>query len=115
MAGSRCPHCATALPEAATFCAACGRRIEGWSALPKEGGPASLPGGEEPTRQVDPTPSLLRAVALSKGGSAPAAAPAPAQGPAAGKGPAPAPSVGATPSGMLSPTESAMLRVVRRR
>jgi hypothetical protein len=73
-AAIRCPHCKAELPEKASFCANCGRRIEGWS-LPKDATPASgsasLPGGEEATRQMSPTPSLLRAAALSvkKGGA----------------------------------------------
>ena len=72
-AAIRCPHCKAELPEQASFCASCGRRIEGWS-LPKDATPASgepaLPDGEEATRQMSPTPSLLRAAALSvkKGG-----------------------------------------------
>lgn len=65
---ARCPHCRAVLPEKAAFCARCGRRIEGWS-LPKDATPASgetaLPGGDEATRQMEPTPSLLRAAALS--------------------------------------------------
>jgi hypothetical protein len=55
------------LPEAAAFCAACGRRIEGWSAAPKGAArPAVLPllGADEATQKVDPTPSLLRAIAV---------------------------------------------------
>ena len=69
----RCPHCKAALPEEAAFCARCGRRIEGWT-VPKDATPAmgesALPGGDEATRQMDPTPSLLRAAAISvkKGG-----------------------------------------------
>src|SRR3954469_21436787 len=76
----RCPHCKAELPEKASFCARCGRRIEGWS-VAKDATPAmgesALPGGEEATRQMDPTPSLLRAAALSvkkrkgSGGAAP--------------------------------------------
>ncbi|MGZ3405371.1 MAG: zinc-ribbon domain-containing protein, partial [Polyangia bacterium] len=72
----RCPHCKAELPEKASFCARCGRRIEGWS-LPKDATPAmgeaALPGGEEATRQMEPTPSLLRAAAVSvkKGGGQP--------------------------------------------
>jgi len=71
----RCPHCKAELPEKAAFCANCGRRIEGWNlakdATPAAGEPA-LPGGEEATRQMEPTPSLLRAAAISvkKGGAA---------------------------------------------
>src|SRR4051812_16853195 len=54
---SRCPHCQTELPEAATFCAKCGRRIEGWTAVPDRGASDEpLPGGEEPTRQMEPLP-----------------------------------------------------------
>jgi outer membrane biosynthesis protein TonB len=64
----RCPHCKAALPEEATFCANCGRRIAGWR-VPKDTTPATgeaaLPGGEEATRQMVPTPSLLRAAAIS--------------------------------------------------
>src|SRR6185312_9756382 len=66
---ARCPHCQASLPEAATFCAACGRRIEGWRAPPRasDGEPAApLPGGEEPTRHLAPTPSLLRAAAIGR-------------------------------------------------
>jgi hypothetical protein len=71
----RCPHCKAELPEAATFCASCGRRIEGWK-VAKDSTPAfgeqKLPDGDEATRQMQPTPSLLRAAALSvkKGGAA---------------------------------------------
>jgi hypothetical protein len=70
----RCPHCKAELPEAATFCASCGRRIEGWK-VAKDSTPAfgeqKLPDGDEATRQMQPTPSLLRAAALSikKGGA----------------------------------------------
>ncbi len=55
---SRCPHCQTELPEAATFCAKCGRRIEGWTALPDPAAASGqpLPGGEDPTRQMEPLP-----------------------------------------------------------
>jgi hypothetical protein len=64
----RCPHCRTELPERATFCAACGRRIEGWK-VPGDttpaGGTASLPGGDDQTRQMNPSPSLLRLAALT--------------------------------------------------
>ena len=64
----RCPHCKAELPEKASFCANCGRRIEGWT-VPKDATPAmgeaSLPGGDEKTRQMEPTPSLLRAAAIS--------------------------------------------------
>jgi hypothetical protein len=72
----RCPHCKAELPEKASFCARCGRRIEGWS-VSKDATPAmgesALPGGEEATRQMEPTPSLLRAAAISvkKGGRQP--------------------------------------------
>lgn len=72
MSDFRCPHCHTALPERATFCAACGRRIEGWSSAPADAtspvNPAAsaLVGDDAATRQVAPTPSLMRAVALSK-------------------------------------------------
>jgi DNA-directed RNA polymerase subunit RPC12/RpoP len=70
----RCPHCKAELPEQATFCARCGRRIEGWS-VPKDATPAhgeaALPDGDDQTRQMQPTPSLLRAAAISvkKGGA----------------------------------------------
>src|SRR5438445_10809276 len=72
----RCPHCKAELPEAATFCASCGRRIEGWK-VAKDSTPAfgasKLPDGDEATRQMEPTPSLLRAAAISikKGGARP--------------------------------------------
>ena len=64
----RCPHCKAELPEKASFCANCGRRIEGWT-VPKDATPAmgeaALPGGDDKTRQMQPTPSLLRAAAVS--------------------------------------------------
>lgn len=64
----RCPHCKAELPEKASFCANCGRRIEGWT-VPKDATPAlgeaALPGGDDKTRQMEPTPSLLRAAAIS--------------------------------------------------
>jgi len=64
----RCPHCKAELPEKASFCANCGRRIEGWT-VPKDATPAmgeaALPGGDDKTRQMEPTPSLLRAAAVS--------------------------------------------------
>ena len=59
---------------------ACGRRIEGWSGLQDattqreraaesatetQAGEGALPGSEEATRQMEPTPSLLRAAAIS--------------------------------------------------
>jgi hypothetical protein len=66
MTAPRCPHCQTVLPEQATFCAACGNRIEGWSQVPVVAAPTMLPGGQEPTTNMQPTPSLLRAAALSK-------------------------------------------------
>ncbi|MCU1283054.1 MAG: putative abductin-like protein [bacterium] len=72
----RCPHCKAELPEKASFCARCGRRIEGWS-VSRDATPAmgesALPGGDEATRQMQPTPSLLRAAAISvkKGGARP--------------------------------------------
>ncbi len=67
MSEPRCPHCQTVLPEKAAFCAACGNRIEGWTSIPAGAGerPTILPGGEEPTTNMQPTPSLLRAVAIS--------------------------------------------------
>jgi hypothetical protein len=52
MSAVRCPHCHTELPEKASFCAHCGRRIE----------PSVH---EEATRRMAPTPSLLRAAAIS--------------------------------------------------
>jgi hypothetical protein len=60
---AHCPHCHAELPEAATFCAVCGRRIEGWSAVPKGASGEPLPGSEEPTRGMNVTPSMLRPVA----------------------------------------------------
>jgi hypothetical protein len=69
MSEVRCPHCQTVLPEKASFCAACGNRIEGWSFVPGVAPaapqPTILPGGDEPTTSTQPTPSLLRAAALS--------------------------------------------------
>jgi hypothetical protein len=66
MAGALCPHCSTALPEEATFCGACGRRIEGWKGVtpkvPEAVTPVPIPSSDEATRQIDPTPSLLRAI-----------------------------------------------------
>ncbi len=66
MAELRCPHCRTALPEKAVFCAQCGRRIEGWAAPPRDGGERPLPDGDQATRQMSVSPSLLRILALSK-------------------------------------------------
>jgi hypothetical protein len=66
MTEPRCPHCQTVLPERATFCAACGNRIEGWSVVPEKQQPTILPGGQEPTTNMQPTPSLLKLAALSK-------------------------------------------------
>ncbi len=62
-----CPHCRAELPERAAFCARCGRRIEGWSVQTGRSGTdeAALPGSDEATRQMAPTPSLLRAAAVS--------------------------------------------------
>jgi hypothetical protein len=69
---ARCPHCQVELPEAASFCGACGRRIAGWSHVPAKPPAEALPGGEEPTRQMEPTPSLLRLAKLVRmGGKAP--------------------------------------------
>jgi hypothetical protein len=89
----RCPHCKAELPEQASFCAACGRRIEGWS-VPKDPTPASgeaaLPGSDEATRQMSPTPSLLRAAALSiKKGGKPSRKPTPPGKPRARRSPIP--------------------------
>ncbi|HXU70889.1 MAG TPA: AgmX/PglI C-terminal domain-containing protein [Polyangia bacterium] len=89
----RCPHCKAELPEQASFCAACGRRIEGWS-VPKDATPASgeaaLPGSDEATRQMSPTPSLLRAAALSvKKGGKPSSKPTPSGKPRAPRSPIP--------------------------
>jgi hypothetical protein len=66
MSEPRCPHCQTVLPEQATFCAACGNRIAGWSTVPVAEKPTTLPGGQEPTTNMQPTDSLLRVAALSK-------------------------------------------------
>jgi hypothetical protein len=58
---ARCPHCQAELPEAASFCAKCGRRIEGWSATPHAQSAADdLPSSESPTRRMEPPPSLKR-------------------------------------------------------
>lgn len=84
-----CPHCQVELPEKAPFCGACGRRIEGWAQVPRPAADGPLPGGEEPTRQMEPTSSLLRA----------AAAPRSRRGP--------------TADGPVE-TESAMMRAVKR-
>jgi hypothetical protein len=59
---AHCPHCHAVVPEASNFCAACGRRIAGWSAVPdKKGSPEPLVDGEMPTRGMNVTPSMLRA------------------------------------------------------
>ncbi len=89
----RCPHCGAFLPQegpaeeaqaaagaaeqageaaAVHFCPSCGRRVEGWRAgyratLGGASAGGALPGGEEPTRAITPSPSLLAAVAASKG------------------------------------------------
>jgi hypothetical protein len=63
MSVHRCPHCHTELPAgdvAASFCGVCGRRIEGWTNLPSESQDGPLAGSQEATRQMEPTPSLLR-------------------------------------------------------
>ena len=96
--GARCPHCQAELPESSSFCAACGRRIEGWSAVPPPTESQPLPGGQEPTRQMEPTPSLLRAAALSR------------QKPASKT---PAPSRAPSTTGPIE-TESAMMRAFKR-
>src|SRR4051812_48054372 len=65
MTATRCPHCQAMVEDASTFCATCGRRVAGWSAAPLGGEPvAPLAGGEEPTRGMEVTPSLLRAASL---------------------------------------------------
>src|SRR5262245_54268961 len=66
MAEQCCPHCQTRLPEKGEFCAACGRRISGWSGLPKSSAEPSsngLPGGDEPTLHMEPSASLLNLAA----------------------------------------------------
>ena len=56
----------------ANFCASCGRKVAGWRTGVRAAlggataGGVPLPGGDEPTRAVQPSESLLRAVALSK-------------------------------------------------
>jgi hypothetical protein len=60
---AHCPHCHAALPEDSAFCAKCGRRVEGWTAVPKGDAGEPLPGGEEPTRGMNVTPGMLRPVA----------------------------------------------------
>lgn len=64
---AHCPHCHAELPEKAAFCAACGRRIEGWKGVPKGDAGEPLPGSEEPTRGMNVTPSMLRPAAKKKG------------------------------------------------
>ena len=60
--------------EEVRFCPSCGRRVQGWRTgfRATVGGAAAggvLPGGDEPTRAIAPSPSLLRAVTASKGGA----------------------------------------------
>jgi hypothetical protein len=57
---ARCPHCGKDLPEAAAFCAACGRRIEGWSKAPQASDGAALVDGDMLTRRMDVKPGELR-------------------------------------------------------
>jgi hypothetical protein len=119
------------LPEAATFCAACGRRIAGWSKAPDSaaaaagatataaaGGvaaTAAAAGGEEPTRQMEPTPSLLRAAAVSKQERTERAT-TPDRKAVAAAGPERKPS-GLRVSGASGPveTDSALMRTFKRR
>ena len=78
---THCPHCGQVLPtpEAGSgvaesdviFCPSCGRRVEGWrtglrAALGRASAGAPLPGGDEPTRAITPSASLLSAIAASR-------------------------------------------------
>ena len=68
-----CPHCNRPLPEEATFCNECGRRVEGWQgqvagkAAPSA---AELPDGEVATREMQVSPEMLRAAGKSTGAAA---------------------------------------------
>ena len=59
-----CPHCNRSLPEEATFCNECGRRVEGWHGRVDGTAPSSdteLADGELETREMQVTPGMLRA------------------------------------------------------
>jgi len=117
-----CPHCHADLPDDdATFCGACGRRIDGWSKAPLAAdlgaGDPSAPadGGEMPTRQMDVTPEMLRKARPTDERAAERAAAGGAPQPAAAaksssKKDAPPPK--AASDGEESP--SAMMRAVKR-
>lgn len=65
-----CPHCNRPLPEEATFCNECGRRVEGWQgqvAGKAAPGAAELPDGEVATREMQVSPEMLRAAGKSTG------------------------------------------------
>jgi hypothetical protein len=121
-----CPHCHADLPDDATFCGACGRRIEGWSKAPLAAdlgaGEPSAPtdGGEMPTRQMDVTPEMLRkarpsderAAARAAAGGAPA--PQPTKPSSKNNRPVKAAPTPAPAAAADDESPSAMMRAVKR-
>lgn len=83
-AGRMCPHCNRPLPDEATFCNECGRRVEGWQGNVKaNSADGELPDEQVETREMQVTPEMLRAA--GKKGAPPkgkaAAAPSPSPSP----------------------------------